>query len=72
LSPPTTVACLKQQTDLAAISHVVITHMGPNRIPSLRAVLSAITEARGAGAPPVQVVVSNPLVQVLESGMAGE
>ncbi|GBF88523.1 hypothetical protein Rsub_01238 [Raphidocelis subcapitata] len=66
------VACLQQQTDLANISHVVITHMAPNRFPSLAALLERLLAARGPGAPPVQVVVSNPLIKVLQSGMTGD
>ena len=66
------VAALAREADLSTISHVVITHMGPNRVPTLAGVLEKILAARGRAAPPLQLVVSNPLVKVLQSGMASE
>lgn len=66
------VSCLEQQADLATVSHVIITHMGPNRIPTLAALLKKLVEARGVSEAPVRLVVSNPLVKVLQSGMATE
>lgn len=46
--------------------------MAPNRIPSLSLLLEKALAARGAGAAPLQLVVSNPLVKVLQSGLTGE
>ena len=65
------VAALAREADLSTISHVVITHMGPNRIPTLAAVLTKALAKRPRSAPPLQLVVSNPLLKVLQANMAG-
>jgi flavorubredoxin len=40
------VACLTKEVDLSTLSHVIITHFGPNRIPTLAAVLEQATQVR--------------------------
>ncbi|KAI8477430.1 MAG: flavodoxin-like protein [Monoraphidium minutum] len=66
------VACLEKQTDLARLNYVLITHMGPNRIPALAKVLARVLAKRPASAPKLQLVISNPLVKVLEANMSGD
>ncbi len=61
---------LSQEIDLHRLSHVVITHVGPNRIATLAPVLQKALKGRPQGRP-LTLVVTNPAAKVLESGLQG-
>ena len=54
---------LKTSGMVDSISTLVLTHLGPKRLVSLQALLSA----RSAGAGEIQVYLSNPALQLLQS-----
>lgn len=58
--------CLQSETPLEAIDHIVITHLDPKAIPTLNALLEAITRKRTS---PVEVTLTNPAQQLLQSSM---
>jgi flavorubredoxin len=68
---PAAVACLSSQLDPRELTHLVITHVGPNRTPTIAAVLRAALMGRPAGSR-LKLVASNPAIKVLRSGLAGE
>ncbi|KAF8073046.1 dfa6 [Scenedesmus sp. PABB004] len=51
------------------LSHVIITHVGPNRIPTLKLLLEAALAGRPADRP-LRLVVTNPAKGALEKGLA--
>jgi flavorubredoxin len=65
------VECLSSQLDPRELTHLVITHVGPNRTPTIAAVLRAALMGRPAGSK-LKLVASNPAIKVLRSGLQGE
>jgi flavorubredoxin len=65
------VSALKSEVNPAELTHVIITHVGPNRIPTLKLLLEAALAGRSADKP-LKVVVSNPAQAALEKGLAGK
>eukprot|EP00775_Hariotina_reticulata_P010362 gene10362-10520_t len=51
------------------LSHVIITHVGPNRIPTLKLLLEEALKGRSADTP-LRLVVTNPAKTALEKGLA--
>ena len=64
-------AVLKEQVAAPELSHIIITHVGPNRIPTLKLLLEEALTGRSAGTP-LKLVVTNPAKAVLEKGLAGK
>lgn len=64
------VPALSGQVPPSQLSHIIITHLGPNRFPTLKAVLEAAVAGRPAGKP-LKLVVTNPAKVALEKGLAG-
>jgi len=64
------VAALTGEADLGELTHIVITHVGPNRIPTLVVVLREVLKKRSRGT--ISLVVTNPALKVLQNGMKGE
>eukprot|EP00877_Chromochloris_zofingiensis_P001128 jgi/Chrzof1/11015/Cz05g20140.t1 len=62
-------SCLEQETDVRQISHIVLTHVGPNRVSTLLSVLDKALQGRPAGS--MKLVLSNPALKVLQAGMQG-
>lgn len=60
------VAALETAGPVGTFHALVITHLTPRRIPSLRALLEARAEA---GAKPLEVYLSNPALQALRSSL---
>lgn len=67
---PLAVSCLEQETDVRQISHIVLTHVGPNRVSTLLSVLDKALQGRPAGS--MKLVLSNPALKVLQAGMQGK
>jgi flavorubredoxin len=65
------VSALKSEISPAELSHVIITHVGPNRIPTLKLLLEAALAGRPADKP-LKIVVSNPAQAALQKGLAGK
>jgi flavorubredoxin len=65
------VSALSREVNPAELTHVIITHVGPNRIPTLKLLLEAALAGRPADKA-LKVVVSNPAQAALEKGLAGE
>lgn len=65
------VSALSAATDLSSLSHVVLTHLDPKAVPTLEAVLVAVAAARNssgaASGSKLQLVLSNPALQLLQS-----
>lgn len=64
------VPVLSQEVAPNQLTHVIITHLGPNRFPTLKAVLEAAVAGRPAGKP-LKLVVTNPAKVALQKGLAG-
>lgn len=64
------VAALLQEVNPSELSHLIITHVGPNRIPTLKMLLEAALPGRPAGKP-LKLVVTNPAKAALEKNLAG-
>lgn len=65
------VAALKEQVAAPELSHIIVTHVGPNRIPTLKLLLEEALTGRSAGTP-LKLVVTNPAKAALEKGLAGK
>lgn len=65
LLPPAADA-LARATSTSRLTHIVITHLDPNRIPSLEAVLQRV---QAAGARP-QLILSNPALRILQTSIS--
>lgn len=63
-------SALSQEVAPTDLSHVIITHVGPNRIPTLKLLLVAALAGRPAERP-LKIVVSNPAQAALQKGLAG-
>jgi flavorubredoxin len=61
------VDALESVTSVSALTHVVLTHLNPKRIQSLRAVLKK--RQQQGDAPPLEVYLSNPALQLLRSSL---
>jgi hypothetical protein len=64
------VPALAAEVPPSKLTHVVITHLGPNRFPTLKAVLEAALQGRPAGSP-LRLVVTNPARSALDKGLTG-
>jgi hypothetical protein len=64
------VPALRAEVPLNELSHIIITHLGPNRFPTLKAVLEEALQGRPAGSP-LKLVVTNPAKSALQKGLAG-
>eukprot|EP00882_Tetradesmus_deserticola_P003043 GHRQ01003230.1.p1 GENE.GHRQ01003230.1~~GHRQ01003230.1.p1 ORF type:complete len:731 (+),score=313.16 GHRQ01003230.1:222-2414(+) len=62
-------SAISREVDPKDLTHVIITHVGPNRIPTLKLLLEAALAGRTA-AKPLKIVVSNPAQAALEKGLA--
>ncbi|KAF6262522.1 flavodoxin-like protein [Scenedesmus sp. NREL 46B-D3] len=62
-------SALSREVDPTDLSHVIITHVGPNRIPTLKLLLEAALAGRTAEKP-LKIVASNPAQAALEKGLA--
>lgn len=62
-------SALSQEVAPTDLSHVIITHVGPNRIPTLKLLLVAALAGRPAERP-LKIVVSNPAQAALQKGLA--
>lgn len=60
---------LSKEINPTELSHVIITHVGPNRIPTLKMLLEAALPGRPAGKP-LKLVVTNPAKSALEKNLA--
>jgi hypothetical protein len=65
------VPALRAEVPLGQLSHIIITHLGPNRFPTLKAVLEEALAGRPANSP-LRLVVTNPAKAALQKGLAGE
>lgn len=65
------VAALSAEVPPNTLSHVIITHVGPNRIPTLKLLLEAALQGRPAGQP-LKLVATNPAQVALEKSLTGE
>jgi len=65
------VPALRAEVAPRDLSHIIITHLGPNRFPTLKAVLEEALKGRAAGQP-LKLVVTNPAKAALQKGLAGE
>ncbi|GAX73888.1 hypothetical protein CEUSTIGMA_g1338.t1 [Chlamydomonas eustigma] len=64
------VSAVRGLTPLAKLSHLILTQLDPKSIPSLEALLKAIIAERGSSsAPALQLVLSNPAAQLLQSAL---
>ncbi|KXZ51271.1 hypothetical protein GPECTOR_13g758 [Gonium pectorale] len=63
------VSTLAAQTPLTGLTHLIITQLDPKAMPSLERLLAARAQAvaGAAGAAPLQVVLSNPALRLLQS-----
>lgn len=62
---------LRGEVPPAELTHIIITHLGPNRFPTLKAVLTEAVANRAPGAGPLKLVVTNPAKAALQKGLAG-
>lgn len=65
------VPALRNEVAPKDLTHIIITHLGPNRFPTLKAVLEEALKGRPAGSP-LKLVVTNPAKAALQKGLAGE
>lgn len=64
------VPALRAEVPLNELSHIIVTHLGPNRFPTLKVVLEEALQGRTAGNP-LKLVVTNPAKAALQKGLAG-
>jgi hypothetical protein len=64
------VPALRGEVPLNQLTHIALTHLGPNRFPTLKAVLEGALQGRPAGSP-LKLVVTNPAKAALQKGLAG-
>lgn len=60
---------LRGEVPLNQLTHIALTHLGPNRFPTLKAVLEGALQGRPAGSP-LKLVVTNPAKAALQKGLA--
>lgn len=62
-------AALEKQTPLTALTHIILTHLDAKAIPSLELLLQRrlAAGAGAAGSSPLQVVLSNPALRLLQT-----
>jgi hypothetical protein len=64
------VEALQQSGSLAKLTHIVITQMDAKAVPTLQQVLAARLAGAAAGAK-LEIVLSNPALQLLQNAMGG-
>eukprot|EP00879_Flechtneria_rotunda_P002337 GHRR01002532.1.p1 GENE.GHRR01002532.1~~GHRR01002532.1.p1 ORF type:complete len:683 (+),score=243.39 GHRR01002532.1:141-2189(+) len=62
-------SALSAEVSAAQLSHIIITHLGPNRIPTLKMVLEAALAGRPKNKP-LKLVVTNPAQAALQKALA--
>jgi flavorubredoxin len=61
------VAALGQVVPPRQLTHIVLTHLAPNRVPVLEALLAATAQGRAPGSAQLEVHLTNPAMQLLQS-----
>ena len=67
--PPPSVRCLESQINPNELTHLIITHLGPNRIPTLVDVMRSAYQGRSGT--PLTLVGTNPAMKALQDALTG-